>query len=134
MPSRSKQRLAIVAQMRDRLQVCSRESREQVKAIRLAGSLARGDDGLFSAIKLLCMPICQPKRSVYEWWSGPWKAEVDFATVEVIQEKARAAKSSWALAQGVSLQRQPLSDPEAFLSTLQPPVFSESPQSACRGG
>lgn len=115
--------MAIVDQLVDRLFA---RYGVNVKAIGLYGSLARGDDGPYSDIEMLCVLTCPPDQSYYEWWSGTWKAEVDISSVEAIQKKASSISSGWPLKQGVYLQMRPLYDPDAFLPTLKPLVFSGS--------
>lgn len=97
-----------------------------VKAIGLYGSLARGDDGPFSDIEMLCVLTCPPDQNYYEWWSGTWKAEVDLSSVEAVHKKASSVSSGWPLNHSSYLHMKPLYDPDAFLPELKPLVYSAS--------
>lgn len=125
-PLTHEQRITIAHTLADRLLT---RYGAYVKAIGMYGSVARGDDGPFSDIELICVLTCPPDQTCYEWWTGSWKAEVDLYSVEAIQKKASTVYSGWPLNHSSYLQTQPLYDPNAFLAELKPLVFSASEES-----
>lgn len=59
---------------------------EKILAIGVYGSISRGADGPFSDIEMFCV-LSESSESVdfsYEWSAGPWKAEVDVRSADVL--------------------------------------------------
>lgn len=91
---------------------------DDLLALGLYGSLARGTDGLYSDIEMFC--ILQGKEIDYshEWTTGPWKAEVDLMSKDMIFADAAELDGNWAMTHGSYAHVLPLYDPGGFFPTL----------------
>lgn len=92
---------------------------EKVKAVGAYGSLARGTDAPYSDIELFVVLRTEGEEFTYEWVAGPWKAEVDFYSEEVLLSKARTVDGRWPLTHGSFFRVLPLHDPEGFFERLR---------------
>jgi kanamycin nucleotidyltransferase len=91
---------------------------DRILAIGLYGSVARGTDGPFSDIEMLCVLRTTGEQFSFEWSTGPWKAEVDFSSEDVVLREAAAVDGTWPLTHGAFLSILPLFDPERFFERL----------------
>jgi kanamycin nucleotidyltransferase len=82
------------------------------------GSLARGADGPYSDIEMMCLLRTAGVERTVEWSHGPWKAEVNFLGYDVALRQAAEVDGDWPLAHGAYLNVLPLHDPERFLSAF----------------
>jgi kanamycin nucleotidyltransferase len=98
-----------------------------VKAIGIYGSLARGEDGPFSDIEMICVLRGVTEEHTYEWCAGPWKAEVNVLDEPTLQREAAELEGRWALTQGAFVDLRPLIDPEDCFGGLRALVMSHSP-------
>jgi kanamycin nucleotidyltransferase len=99
---------------------------ERLLAVGVYGSLARGADGPYSDIEMLCVLEGHGEEFVYEWAHGDWKAEVDFVSRDVALEQAAELDGDWALTHGSFTRMFSLWDPSGFFAELGAAVFSPS--------
>jgi len=95
--------------------------REELLAIGLYGSLSRGTDGPYSDIEMFCV-LRRSEETVefsHEWSAGPWKAEVNVVSEDVLLEVAGDIEGEWSLTHGPYHAARPLYDPEGFFLTLR---------------
>ncbi len=60
--------------------------KEKVLAIGVYGSISRGTDGPYSDIEMFCV-LKESGEKIefsYEWSAGPWKAEVNVCSADVL--------------------------------------------------
>src|SRR5215217_6373112 len=95
----------------DRLQIVDRivadlhrSYGDQIKAMALYGSLARGSDGDYSDIELWCVlktpDLEKGLKKREEWVYGPSKAEVDLYGEEEMRADVLEVGEMWALEKG----------------------------------
>lgn len=104
-------RLQIARQIAGRLR---RHYGEQLLALGLYGSLARGTDGPYSDIEMHCVLHGSGIEFCHEWSAGPWKAEVDVYSQDVLLAWAGEVDVDWPLTHGACVQVQVLHDPADF--------------------
>ncbi|WP_338555478.1 ANT(4')-I family aminoglycoside nucleotidyltransferase [Paenibacillus sp. KS-LC4] len=94
---------------------------EKIVAIGVYGSVSRGTDGPFSDIEMFCVlsELCEPVDFSYEWSAGPWKAEVNVCTENVLLKTASTVEGSWPLTHGPFFSQRSLYDPKGFFSRLK---------------
>jgi len=100
---------------------------EKILAIGVYGSVSRGTDGPFSDIEMLCV-LVQSTESVefsYEWSAGPWKAEVNVCSADILLETASTVEGEWPLTHGPFFSPLSLYDPNGFFPKLK--KAAESP-------
>ncbi|MGZ7445493.1 ANT(4')-I family aminoglycoside nucleotidyltransferase [Paenibacillus sp. TH7-28] len=100
---------------------------EQILAIGVYGSVARGTDGPFSDIEMFCV-LKESSEAVefsYEWSAGHWKAEVDVCSADVLLKTAVTVEGDWPLTHGPFFSQLSLYDPQHFFSRLR--EAAESP-------
>ncbi len=97
-----------------------------VLSIGLYGSLARGADGPFSDIEMMCVVRGEGIDHDYEWSEGGWKAEVNLYSPDTLLAFAAELDEFWPLSHSALVNMQPLYDPAGFLETLKAPVFDHS--------
>ena len=112
----------------ERLQICHEiASRlhevygEKILAIGVYGSISKGTDGPFSDIEMFCV-LTESSESVdfsYEWSAGPWKAEVDVLSAEILLKTASTVEGRWPLTHGPFFSQLSLYDPKGFFSKLK---------------
>jgi len=101
---------------------------EKILAIGVYGSISRGTDGPFSDIEMFCV-LRESNESVdfsYEWSAGPWKAEVDVRTADILLKTASTVEGRWPLTHGPFFSPLSLYDPEGFFPTLKEAAESPS--------
>jgi kanamycin nucleotidyltransferase len=98
---------------------------ERVLAIGLYGSTARGTDGPFSDIEMFCILNTSDEDYSHEWSYGPWKAEVDFLSENVVLSKAAEIDERWSLTHSVFCNVHALYDPHNFFARLCEVVTSQ---------
>ncbi|MCX6046965.1 MAG: nucleotidyltransferase [Chloroflexi bacterium] len=101
---------------------------DQIIAIGLYGSLAKGIDAPFSDIELFCVIHGANIDCSHEWVYGMNKAEVDIYSEDVIQREAFVVDEKWSLRQGQWLAARPLYGDPAFFEQLRQRVLSPSPE------
>lgn len=97
-----------------------------VLAVGLYGSLARGNDGPFSDVEILCVLRRAGVNDNAEWCAGNWKAEVNFRSRDVVLNRAAELDGEWSVSHGKYIDMQPLHDPENFLVQLRKHAFVHS--------
>lgn len=100
---------------------------ERILAIGVYGSVARGTDGPFSDMEMVCV-LKESGPSVddcYEWTPGPWKAEVDVRSSDVLLKKASTVDGRWPLTHGPFFCQLRLYDPDHFFAAVK--EAAESP-------
>lgn len=99
---------------------------KKVRAIGLYGSLARGTDGPYSDIEMVCIVKGKDFEHNYEWCEGGWKAEVNVLSLDILQENASEFEETWPLTHGAFVHMLALYDPENLLPPLKELVFGHS--------
>jgi len=97
----------------------------QMVALGVYGSLERGTDGPFSDIEMHCIIQGEEIDYSYEWSTGPWKAEVDVYSPEVILAQAREVDGDWSITHGAFVHVWPLFDPQNFFVRLKETALSQ---------
>jgi len=101
---------------------------DQVLAIGVYGSVARGTDGPYSDIEMHCVLRGSGVDICHEWSVGPWKAEVDVYSEDVILEWASEVDVDWSVTHGACTNVLLLYDPSDFFSRLRDVTFSRPEQ------
>lgn len=121
-PMTRRERLALAREIADR----ARASRsEDVLAVGLYGSTARGADGPYSDIEILCVLGTSGEDYSHEWTTGPWKAEVEFVSRETLLTRAAEVNVEWPLTHGAHLYVRPFHDPDGFFPHLRQVVLGQ---------
>ena len=110
-----KQRLVLAQEIADRALAVYQKN---VRAIGLYGSTARGTDGPFSDIELFCVLDTTGEKYIHEWLHGPWKAEVDVFSEDVLLAEASQVDERWSLTHGCYFYVQAFYDPSNFFAKL----------------
>lgn len=111
-------RMILAHEMADRLH---ETYRERLLAIGLYGSLSRGTDGPYSDIEMFCVLRRSEEkvRFSHEWSAGPWKAEVNVVSEDVLHSEAYDIEGEWSLTHGPYHHAKALYDPENFFVALR---------------
>jgi kanamycin nucleotidyltransferase len=116
-----------------RLQLCysvaeqvQRHYRDQVLAIGAYGSVARGSHGPYSDIELHCVLSEGDLETTYEWSVGPWKAEVNVYSKDVVMGLASKVDVDWLLTHGAYTHVLSIYDPTDFFSRLRIAALSQA--------
>lgn len=118
----------------ERLQICRELAGrllevygENLLAVGVYGSTARGTDGPYSDIEMfgVLRDSAEPADFCYEWSAGPWKAEVDVCSAAILLENAASVEGRWPLTHGPFFSPLSLYDPENFFPKLK--QAAESP-------
>lgn len=117
------ERIALAHQIAAQLQT---RFGDDLLALGLYGSLARGTDGPYSDIEMWCVLRGETIDYAYEWTTGPWKAEVDVRSRDTIHHEAAELDGDWAMTHGSFVHVLPLYDPEAIFPVLAQDVFTHS--------
>ena len=99
---------------------------DDLLAVGVYGSLARETDGPYSDTEMMCVLRGEGIDYSADWTTGPWKAEVNFFSADVVRAGAAELEEDWSLTQGVFAFMHPLYDPAQFFATLPPLVFGHS--------
>lgn len=127
-----------IAMSRDeRLQLCDeilerlhKAYQQRVLAVGVYGSVARGTDGPYSDVEMLCVvrDASGPADFSHEWSAGPWKAEVNILSADTLLQEASTVEGEWPLTHGPYFAPLPLYDPGNFFPLLK--KAAESPTEA----
>jgi len=100
---------------------------DRIIAIGVYGSVSRGTDGPYSDIEMFCVlaDSSEPVDFSHEWSAGPWKAEVNVLTADVILDMASTVENDWPLTHGPFFASLSLYDPSGFFAKLK--EAAESP-------
>lgn len=115
-------RLALARQMVERARA---GHADELLAAGVYGSMARGTDGPYSDIEILCVLRTPDAEFTYEWTHGPWKAEVDFLGRDTALGKAAEVDGDWPLTHGSFVHLLALHDPKGFLPELAKTALSQ---------
>ncbi len=121
-PVEREQRLKLAREIADRARTVRGE---HILAIGLYGSTARGTDGPYSDIEILCVLDTSDEDYDYEWVYGPWKAEINFLSKNVLLAKAADVDERWSLTHGAFCNILAFHDPHNFFATLRDVVLSQ---------
>ncbi|MGG1662984.1 ANT(4')-I family aminoglycoside nucleotidyltransferase [Brevibacillus sp. NRS-1366] len=112
----------------ERLQTCQEIAarlhevyKAKILAIGVYGSVSRGTDGPFSDIEMFCV-LDESNEDVefsYEWSAGPWKAEVNVCSADVLLNIAATVEGDWPLTHGPFFAPLSLYDPKGFFPKLK---------------
>jgi kanamycin nucleotidyltransferase len=97
---------------------------DAVVAVGVYGSLARGTDGPYSDIEMHCVVRGQGVDICHEWSAGPWKAEVDVYSEDVVLAWASELDVDWPVTHGACTNVWALYDPSGFFSRLRDAALS----------
>lgn len=97
----------------------------QLLAVGLYGSLARGTDGPYSDLEMMCVLRSSDEDYVYEWAHGPWKAEVNFYSQDILLQEAAEVDERWPLTHGAYSYIRALYDPDEFFVKLSQVVAAQ---------
>lgn len=92
---------------------------DAVVAVGVYGSLARGTDGPYSDIEMHCVVRGQGVDICHEWSAGPWKAEVDVYSEDVVLAWASELDVDWPVTHGACTNVWALYDPSCFFPRLR---------------
>ena len=92
---------------------------DDVVAIGLYGSMARGDDGPYSDIELFCVVRRAGLNHSHEWVHGEGKAEVNLYGEDVMQMRAVTVTDRWPLRQNNLYYVRPLYGELAYFEQLK---------------
>lgn len=109
------QRLALAGQLEAEVRA---HYGERVLATGAYGSLARGDDGPYSDIEMHCIVRGEGIETSHEWSAGPWKAEVDVYSLDVVLRAAAELDGPWAMTHGAFVTVLPFYDPHGLFPQL----------------
>jgi kanamycin nucleotidyltransferase len=101
---------------------------DRLLAVGLYGSTARGTDGPYSDLEILCVLNTVDEDYNYEWIYRSWKAEVNFRSRNMILAEAAELEENWPLTHGAFVYILPLYDPTHFFNELKQVVLSHSPE------
>ena len=99
---------------------------EQVLAIGLYGSLARGTDQLYSDIEMKCVLNTNAEDYSQEWVECGCKVEVNFESEDVILSEAATVDEGWAITHGAYFDLKPLYGNNDFFIKLKDALRSPS--------
>lgn len=99
---------------------------EQVLALGAYGSLARGTDGPYSDIELLCVLRGEDIEQNHEWSAGAWKAEVNVRSRDVALREAAELEVDWPITHGAFTHVLPLYDPKDIFPQLRAAALAHS--------
>lgn len=126
----------------ERLQTCQEIAerlqevyKEKVLAIGVYGSISRGTDGPYSDIEMFCVleESGEEIEFSYEWSAGPWKAEVNVCSADVLLNTAATVEDDWPLTHGPFFSPLSLYDPKGFFETLKKAAESPSKEEFTEG-
>lgn len=129
-PMERTRRLALAREIAAQFQ---RHYGDQVLAIGVYGSLARGMDGPYSDVEMHCVLRGGGIERCFEWTAGPfdelragsWKAEVDVYSEDVLLRWASQVDGDWALTHRVCTDVWALYDPTGFFPRLRDVTLSQ---------
>jgi kanamycin nucleotidyltransferase len=98
---------------------------DKVIAVGYYGSLARGADGPFSDIEMHCVIAGSGVEKTFEWNAGPWKAEVNVQSRDILLEDATRVEEDWPITHGAYSQVLAVYDPTDFFEELRIAVHSQ---------
>ena len=99
--------------------------RGALRAVGVYGSTARGTDGPYSDVEMWCVLNTSGEDYAHEWTAGPWKAEVDVCSVDVILLEAAKVEGRWPQTHGSYQVVLPLHDPDRFFEELRRTTTSQ---------
>lgn len=109
-------RVALAQQLAQQLQT---HYGEQIMALGVYGSLARQLDGPYSDVEMYCVLEGAGVDYTYEWINGPWKAEINVISPDVLWEEAATVEGDWPITHGALAHVWPLYDPNAFFDQIR---------------
>jgi kanamycin nucleotidyltransferase len=98
--------------------------RDDVIAVAVYGSTARGDDGPYSDLEMMIVVEEADTDFSHEWTAGAWKAEVNFLGHDVALDDASELDGDWAMTKGQFAFALPMHDPEDIFTSLRKAVFA----------
>ncbi|MCZ7569633.1 MAG: hypothetical protein M5U01_13780 [Ardenticatenaceae bacterium] len=101
---------------------------EHVLATGIYGSLAQGTDGPYSDIEMHCVVRGEGIDTTHEWLAGPWKAEVDVSSEDVLLREAAEVDVDWSITHGAFTRVMALHDPTDFFPRLRVVTRSQPDQ------
>jgi kanamycin nucleotidyltransferase len=86
-------------------------------AVGVYGSLARGEDGPYSDIEMLCV-VAGERDETFEWVHAGWKVEVNVRGRDYLAREAANVSDSWSVTHASYLGVLPLHDPGGVFPEL----------------
>lgn len=87
---------------------------QDVRAVGIYGSVAQGRDGPYSDLEMIAVLRTAGEDFTREWTPGPWKAEVNFMSQDLVLAEAQKVDELWPITHGAFVHIQALHDPEDF--------------------
>lgn len=115
-PHSHEQRMALAHEIAERL---TEVHADALKAVGIYGSTARGTDRPYSDLEMWCVLRTAGEEYAHEWTTGPWKAEVDVYSADVLLAEASKVEGRWPLTHGGFQEVLPLRDPDDFFAELR---------------
>lgn len=100
-------------------------------ATALYGSLARSSDGPYSDIEMFVIVEGEDFETVYEWSAGPWKAEVDVYSPDVLVRNAAEFEGDWPITHGAYVHWLALHDPQALFPQARQAALAHTADEFC---
>lgn len=98
---------------------------DRVLALGVYGSVARGTDGPYSDIEMHCVLNGTGFETAHEWSAGPWKAEVDVYSKDVLLGSASEVDVDWPVTHAAFTDVLAVYDPTGFFLLLRDVPFSQ---------
>lgn len=99
---------------------------EQARAAAWYGSLARGADGPYSDVEMFFIVAGEGIDHSLEWSTGPWKAEVNLQSEDMLLEEAREFDDMWPVMHGKSVHNIAIFDPDGLLPLARQAVYDHA--------
>lgn len=111
--------------------VLHRRFGDQLIALGLYGSAGRGADLPYSDIEMHCVVHGERIDRRLEWSVGPWKAEVDIRSEDVILERAAELDGTWPITHGEFAYVLSLVDPGDLFAVVRDTALSHTDVEFC---
>lgn len=119
-PATPKERWSLAVKIAER----ARHLRKDVRAIGIYGSVARGEDGPYSDLEIICVLASPGEDFTTEWIARPCKVEVNFVSADVLFARAAEVEADWPLTHGAYASVHPIYDPDRIFPKLKEAVLA----------
>ena len=119
---KSNDRLALARELAQRVH---RHYGERALAVGIYGSVARGQDGPYSDIEIHCVLHGCGIDLSHEWSTGPWKAQIDVYSEDVLLRWAAEVDERWPLTHRACTNVMAVYDPTGFFPRLRETALTQ---------
>ena len=119
---KSDDRLALAHELAQRVH---RHYGDRTLAVGVYGSVARGQDGPYSDIEIHCVLDGHGVELSHEWSTGPWKAQIDVYSEDVLLRWAAEVDERWPLTHGACTNLMAVYDPTSFFPRLRETALAQ---------